>query len=186
LKATALLLSNLALPLAAICAVGCGVVQSAEPARGVYDIAWHESFGSGRQRIVFTVTRIVVRPPRWRVTASVANRTTIPLLVDRPHRPGQTLFGVLPFRTATRQELQQTAKDVRYRAPSAASSFRPSLPRELLPGATWRGVFSGLGSFRRGSYLRVEFGRFVPYGPLPRGLYRGMIEVTDHALKLRR
>jgi hypothetical protein len=154
-------------------------------ARGTYELGWRESIVSGHQRIVFAVTRVVLVPPRWRVVAVVTNKTEAPLLIDRPHRPGQTLFGLLNFRSGSQLELAQAIKSRRYRAPAAASTFRPLLPAEIRPGATWRGVFSGPGAFSRGSYLRVEFGRFVPYGPIPPGLSHGTIELTDHALELR-
>jgi hypothetical protein len=156
-------------------------------ARGVYDVPWQEAVGSNPRRIVFTVTRIILSPPRWSVLGSVSNQTRRVLRVDRPHRPGATLFGLLGFRTTSPAELERAIRTFRYRAPFGASSFRPRLPRELRPGVTWRGVFSGLGSFEQGSYLRVEFGRFIPLGPpIPPNLSGGVIELTDNVVKLHR
>jgi hypothetical protein len=166
---------------------GCGTVdrRSRDIASGRYDVSWHDSLGARRARVVFTVERIVLRPPRWSVTASVANRTATTLQIDRPHRPGSTLFGLLPFRTASSGELERAIRAARFRAPLVASSFDPPLPRDLRPRRSWRGVFSGLGTLEAGGYVRVEFGRFIPRGPIPRGLSAGMIELTDRALHLR-
>jgi hypothetical protein len=109
----------------------------------------------------------------------------VTLELDRPHRPGSTLFGLLALRSSSRQELERALRSERYRAPFVADSFRPPLARDLPPGANWRGVFSGAGTVRRGSYVRVEFGRFIPRGRVPAGLSSGMIELTDHALRAR-
>ncbi len=142
---------RLALP-AILLAGCCGGAQHADWAQPqTLRLDWSGSDGG----VEYSVRALTLTPRGWRVDASVTNRSATPLDVVRPHRAGKTKFALL-------------AGGARFR-PEAGTAFyeistEPLVPRVLQPGEMWRGTFSGLGRFPRGTYLRVMFGRFSPPG----------------------
>lgn len=62
-----------------------------------------------------------------------------------------------------------------------ATVYRPHLPRQFAPGASWRGEFGGFGTVHEGDYVRVIIGSFA--GRIPRPLGPRFSWITDHVYR---
>jgi hypothetical protein len=161
--------------------VGCGS-RAAIPAKPqTFRLNWHETYQSNGERLVFAVSRLTVGRRRWSVRAAVTNGTKVALTIERAHRPRGSLFGLLLFRGPGLGDVVKTA---RYREPLQSTRFDPALPHVLYPGRTWSGTFSGPGVPSRNRYVRVEFGRFWGGPPGSASQWRGVIWITNHAVRL--
>jgi len=131
------------------------------------ELGWREDDGVGVMR--FGGSTLTLANGRWSVRASFTNRSVASLRIERR-------FALAVFPSA------------RLATPSVrldATSFRPTLPRRVLPGRTWSGSFSGTGAPRRGSFVRVLFGRFqATTSPLP-DLPNGFSWLTEHYHRVR-
>jgi hypothetical protein len=170
--------------LAALVLAGCGsgnesvtTASRAEPR--ALELNWAEE--APESGLVFRVHRLVIRPGGWQVTASVANRAPVAFTIQRPHRPGGSMFGLVLLETVTREELRALTADFK-KAPPILEPDRiePPLPRLLSAGSSWRGTMSGSTILRKGSVVRILFGRFVR----TRGDPGYLLWVTDHAVRL--
>ena len=156
-------------------AAGCGQTSTTPPAQPrTIALDWHE--GSGLR---VDVRKLVVRPNGWSVSASVRNDSSVGLLIQRPHHPGEAEFGVLPLDSADIEAVERAGSGV------FATRFEPPLPRVLHPHATWSGTFSGPGRLSKAHYVRVEVGRFTRYGSARGAVPLRLRYVTDHVLRLR-
>ena len=163
-----------------VLATGCGSTRPAQPSPPrTVRLNWHETYTSHGERLVFVVRRLRIGRGGWSVDASVTNGTRTPLTIERAHRPGQTLFGLLVLRT---RDVGAVARTGQFREPLQTTRFVPSLPRLLEPGASWSGTFSGPGTLARRRYVRIEFGRFWTNATGPAARWRGFIWITNHAL----
>jgi hypothetical protein len=169
--------------LAAVALVGCGsmnapttVARAAQPP--VFELGWVERSPSG---LTFRVERLVVRRDGWEVTASVSDSASVSYVIQRPHRPGESMFGLVLLRTRTRAEVRELTADFR-KAPPFLEPDRidPPVPRVLAAHSSWRGKLSGSTILRRGLVVRVLFGRFVR----TRGDPGYLLWVTNHAVRL--
>lgn len=123
--------------------------------------------------------KLVIRPNGWSVSASVRNDSSVGLLIQRPHHPGEAEFGVLPLDSADIEAVERAGSGV------FATRFEPPLPRVLRAHATWSGTFSRPGRLSRARYVRVELGRFARYGSARGPVPRRFRYITDHVLRLR-
>jgi len=156
-------------------AAGCGGTSVTPPARArVITLDWHERSG-----IAVAVRKLVVRPNGWSVSAVVRNNTGATFLIERPHHPGQTEFGLLVLDSADIEAVERAGPGV------FASHFDPPLPRVLRPRGEWSGTFSGPGRLTNARYARIELGRFTNYGAQRRGVPRRFRYISDHVLRLR-
>jgi hypothetical protein len=166
----------------AVVLVGCG--SSDEPSRvaapaepRVFELGWVE-----RSRgLTFRVERLVIRAEGWDVTASVSNNTSVSYAIQRPHRPGESMFGLVLLQTDARSELRELTADFR-KAPPFLEPDRidPPVPRVLGRRTSWRGTLSGSTTLPKGSVVRVLFGRFVR----TRGDPGYRLWVTNHAVRV--
>ena len=145
------------------------------PARArVITLGWHERSG-----IAVDVRKLVVRPNGWSVSAAVRNDTGATFLIERPHHPGQTEFGLLVLDSGDVEAVERAGPGV------FATHFDPPLPRVLRPRGEWSGTFSGPGRLTNARYARIELGRFTNYGTERRGVPRRFRYISDHVLRLR-
>jgi len=167
--------------LAAGCGSGSGVPVASPQ---VLRLGWHEDCGTKADRLPIVTRRLVIGRGRWRVDLSFRNETRIGLYVIRPHFPGQTFFGLEPFRTGSLEEVRRRAALGTVHVEALADRFRPYRPALISPGERWSGSFSGPGALPAGVPVRVVLGRFVPLGPVPPGLYDGFLCISRRAVRL--
>jgi hypothetical protein len=166
---------------AAVALVGCGSgnVASAPAEPRTFELDWVED--SAESGLTFRVDRLVVLPHGWQVTASVANRSSVGYAIRRPHRPGESMFGLVLLETGSADEVRELTADFRKAPPFLESDrIEPPLPRVLQPGSSWRGTMSGSRVLRSGAAVRVLFGRFER----TRGDPGYFLWVTRHAVRL--
>lgn len=91
------------------------------------------------------------------------------------------MFGLVLLDTATSSELRELTAAFR-KAPPFLEPRRiePPVPRLLRAGSAWRGTMAGSTILRKGSVVRILFGRFVR----TRGDPGYLLWVTEHALRL--
>jgi hypothetical protein len=166
---------------AAVTLVGCGSVSDASsPAEPrTYELDWVED--SPESGLTFRVDRLVVRPVGWQLTVSVANRSSAGYAIRRPHRRGESMFGLVLLETAGSDEIRELTANFRKAPPFLEPGrIEPPLPSILLPGSSWRGTMSGSRALRNGAAVRVLFGRFER----TRGDPGYLLWVTKHAVRL--
>jgi hypothetical protein len=171
----------LALVAVAACdsSAGNDTVRNAAAEPRILELGWVER--SPEAGLSFRVERLVIRPEGWRLTASVTNRGSVGYLIQRPHRPRESMFGLVLLETASKEELRELTADFR-KAPPFLEPVRiePPLPRILREKSRWHGTLTGSTTLRKGSVVRVLFGRFVRV----RGDPGYVLWVTDHAVQL--
>jgi hypothetical protein len=166
---------------AAVALVGCGSGSVASPPAEprTFELDWVEH--SPESGLAFRIDRLVVRPGGWAVTASVANRSSAGYAIRRPHRPGESMFGLVLLETGSEDELRELTADFRKAPPFLEPDrIEPPLPSVLSPGSSWRGTMSGSRALRNGAAVRVLFGRFERTHGDPGYL----LWVTRHAVRL--
>jgi hypothetical protein len=170
----------------ALVVTGCG---SSSPQRWARPqsvrLGWHENCGTRARPLPVETRRLTVGERRWRVELSFRNETGITLGVVRPHAPGETLFGLAPYRTTSLREVLRRAETSTAKPQTYADRFEPRQPRLLSPGERWSGSFSGLGRLPHGVPIRVVLGRFVITGEVPSGLVRMFLCVSRRYVRLR-
>jgi hypothetical protein len=125
------------------------------------------------------VRRVVIRTNGWSVSARLRNGSRVSFLIERPHHPGHTEFGILALDSADRRAVEAAGLGV------FADRFEPTLARSLGPDEEWSGTFSGPGRVSNAHYIRIELGRFTNVGARHGGLPRRFRYVTDHVARLR-
>jgi hypothetical protein len=142
------------------------------------ELGWVER--STSPGLVYRVDRLVVEPDGWRVDLAVENRTADDFQIRRPHRFRGSVFGLVLLETTRREELRELTADHREEPPFLEPDrISPPLPVSLRAGAAWRGSLYGTSALRRGTVVRVIFGRFVrDRKPMV------ITWVTDHAVRL--
>ena len=143
------------------------------------ELGWAEQ--SRETGLHFRVEKLVIRRDRWQLTASVANRGSVGYVIQRPHHPGESMFGLVLLETATKREVRELTADFRKAPPFLEPDrIEPALPRVLAAGSRWRGTLAGSMLLRKGSVVRVLFGRFVR----TRGDPGYLLWITEHTVRL--
>ena len=132
-----------------------------------FELSWVEHARTGgRVVMTFRVTRVHFQFEAWAAQVEFHNRSGKTMRV-RPQ------FGLLVSKTK--------GQDPSFQALLARRS-QPRLPAILFPGQRWKGVISGPGRPRSGTWVRVNFGFFAV-----RGLYADMPDgfswITDHSFQ---
>jgi hypothetical protein len=171
----------------ALVASGCGSSAAAPrwAAPQTVRLGWHENCGTATRPLPVETRRVAVGERRWRVELALRNETGATLGVIRPHAPGETLFGLAPYRTTSLREVRQRAQTAEAKPRTYADRFSPAPPRLLSPGERWSGSFSGFGRLPRAVPIRVVLGRFVVSGTVPRGFVRMFLCVSSRYVRLR-
>jgi len=141
------------------------------PAFSSTGLNWNETAKNGKTPVLsFAVTSLTIGNAGWSAHVSFGNLSKQTVKVGNQ-------FGVAFFADATTTNPADAA------ALAPATSFSPSRPLTLKPGATWAGVISGTGQLsgsRPSLYARVIF------GPLSGvvGHKTAIYWITDHAKTL--
>jgi hypothetical protein len=161
------------------CGSGAEQPELAPPAEPrTIELGWVER--SESPRFVYRVERVILRRDGWSAVVSVENRSNADYQIRRPHRPHGSLFGLVLLGTTNRKELQALTADLKKEPPFLEPDrIAPPLPGSLRSGMRWRGTLSGSTVLRRGTVVRVIFGRSQG-DEKPRVI----TWVTDHAVRL--
>jgi hypothetical protein len=137
-------------------------------------LGWEESFGKGRQVLVFSVESLEVLADGWRADIALENRTNTSYEVGATHdRP----FGLMLLSTGDHDALEEQNKAGTLPLIRPASRYEPDLPAILEPGDSWSGTISAPGALVAGGWVRVVFGSLVSV--VDRDV--GVSWITDHA-----
>lgn len=173
--------------LLAVALAGCGSSAAELPPPATprtIELGWVERSGPRGRGFVFRVERIVVTRTGWRADISVTNDSPGDYRIQRPHRPGESLFGLVVLESAGKRELRELTAGYRSLPPFLEPDWiTPPTPRTLRARTTWRGSMGAATVLRRGSVVRVLFGRFARY-TRSEGLPRYLSWVTDRAVRV--
>jgi hypothetical protein len=147
---------------------------------------WRESFGPRGEQLVFVVDSLDVVPGGWRARLAVENNTRIAYEVGDPRATLDRAFGLMLFSSGDLEELEQRNASGNLPAIRSATSYQPSLPQILEPGASWEGTIGASGALAAGSWVRVVFGALIAVAKPPEGLPERVVWITDNAHRLTR
>jgi hypothetical protein len=147
-------------------------------------LGWRETYGSGSERLVFTVDELEVTTTGWAARVGIDNASSVGWELAPNATPDGT-FGLQLFETGDEDELERRNKDGTLPAVRAAERYEPELPKLLEPGAGWNGTISARGALAAGAFVRVVFGTLVAVGKPPEELDEMLIWITDHAYELK-
>jgi hypothetical protein len=144
---------------------------------------WRETYGSGSERIVFTVDELEVTETGWAARVGIDNASSVGWELAPNATPDGT-FGLQLFETGDPDELERRNQEGTLPAVRAAERYVPELPKILEPDASWNGTISARGSLAAGAFVRVVFGTLVAIGKPPDELSETLIWITDNAYEL--
>lgn len=153
-------------------------VVSAAAGPQAAELGWRETYGSGNERIVFTVDGLEVTETGWTAQIGIDNASSVGWELAPNATPDGT-FGLQLFETGDPQELEDRNREGTLPAVRAATRYAPELPRILEPGASWDGTIAARGSLVAGAFVRVVFGTLVAVGKPPKELSEKLIWITD-------
>ena len=103
----------------------------------------------------------------WRVHASLANKSPLPLRVNSLTAPAGTSIAY-PNQPVSLLVLTDGGSRSKFLKPLPAKEFTPALPQVLKPNETWAGTLTGSDPVAHGAIFYVGFGRFSidnPFNP---------------------
>lgn len=141
------------------------VAAVAAPTAGAktFRVNWNEQRHLHDGTFAFHVSRIDATTSSWSAVVSMANHTKTSYGVDSGCEGWSPQFvtpGMGIIFPGGGKYGWKNGWAVRI-----AHSSTPALPRVLAPGASWHGTIRGTGPLRRGIFLRLSFGYFVPDRP---------------------
>jgi hypothetical protein len=149
------------------------------------ELGWRETYGTGPERLVFTVDRLEVTETGWSARVGIENDSSVGWELA-PGASPEGSFGLQLFETGDIEELEERNRDGTLPAVRAATSYAPTLPPLLEPGDSWEGEISARGALVAGSWARVVFGTLVAVGKPPDELDEMVIWITDNAYELKK
>lgn len=147
-------------------------------------LGWRETYGSGGERLIFTVDELEVTESGWAVRVGIDNASSVGWELAPSATPEGT-FGLQLFPTGELEELERRNRERTLPAVRAAERYEPELPAILEPGAEWSGSISARGSLVAGSSARVVFGTLVAVGKPPAEFSETLVWITDNAYELK-
>jgi hypothetical protein len=105
------------------------------------------------------VTRIDFGPNGWRVHASIANKSPLPVHLLSPTVPTGAQIAY-PNQTMSLLVETDNGSGIKQLQPLPAREFRPALPAALKANSTWTGTFAGSDPVAHGTLFYVGFGQF--------------------------
>jgi hypothetical protein len=106
------------------------------------------------------VTTIEFGRHGWRVHASIANKSPLPLHVFSLGAAAGTTISY-PNQPVSLLIQTDNGGGIKYLKPLAASSFTPALPQLLKAHSIWAGTFAGSDTVAHGTEFYVGFGQFL-------------------------
>jgi hypothetical protein len=169
----------------AVALAACGgterptLAPPAEPR--TFELGWVER--TSARGFVFRVERLTVTSTGWSADVAVENRTGLDYMLQRSHRPRESMFGIVLLETASRAELRRLTSDFQKTPPFLEPErIDPPPPVSFRAGRRWRGRMIGSTVLPRGAVARLLFGRFTRLGRIDEPEY--VIWVTDHHVRL--
>jgi hypothetical protein len=150
------------------------------------ELGWHETYGPSGEQIVFVVESLEVVNGGWRARLGLENGTSVAYEVGDPRSTLDRSFGLMLFSSGEDDDLESRNASGTLPAIRSATTYQPSLPQILEPGASWEGTISASGALAAGSWVRVVFGALVAVARPPEGLGERVVWITDHAYELKR
>jgi hypothetical protein len=150
----------------------------------IAELDWRETYGSGSERVVFTVGGLEVTETGWTARIGIDNASSIGWELAPNATPDGT-FGLQLFETGDPKELEDRNRDGTLPAVRAATRFEPELVQILEPGASWEGTIAARGSLVAGASVRVVFGTLIAVGKPPKELSETLVWITDHSYELK-
>jgi hypothetical protein len=154
-------------------------ILAASPQQAKLD--WRESYGTGTQKLVFSVDSLQVMPNGWRARVSLENDTSVPYEVGDPKDAIDRTFGLMLFPSGDHSDLESKNEQGELPSVRRAVAYQPSLPRILEPGQSWSGTISAPGALVADSWVRVVFGPLISVGEPPEKLNDHVVWITDRA-----
>jgi hypothetical protein len=111
------------------------------------------------------VTTIEFGRHGWRVHASIANTSPLPLQVFSLAAAAGTTISY-PNQPVSLLVQTDNGGGIKYLKPLAATAFTPSLPQLLKAHSAWTGTFAGSDTVAKGTEFYVGFGQFVYAGSI--------------------
>jgi hypothetical protein len=148
-------------------------------------LGWRETYGANGQELVFLVHSLRVVRGGWSARLSVQNHTSVSYALGHPRTKAERAFGLRLFSSGELEDLEERNESNTLPAVRLASSYEPSLPAVLEPGASWSGTISAPGALAAGSWVRVAFGPLVSVEEPPEGMEGHVEWITDRAYRLR-
>ena len=148
-------------------------------------LGWRETHGPPGEQLVFSVESLEVVPGGWRVKLALENRSSVAFALGDPQATLNRSFGLMLFSTGKIEELTEQNANNTLPAVRPATTYAPTLPAILEPGASWKGTISAPGALAAGSWARVVFGALVSVGNPPEELGESVVWITDRAYQLR-
>lgn len=149
----------------------------------VATLGWRETYGSGGERLVFTVDALEVTATGWSARVGIENASSVGWELAPSATPDGT-FGLQLFPTGDLEELEARNREGTLPAVRAAERYDPELPKILEPKDEWKGRISARGSLVAGASVRVVFGTLVAVGKPPSELSETLVWITDSAYEL--
>jgi peptide/nickel transport system permease protein len=168
---TALLVALLAVAVTHRSHSGSGSVDLGAPIRTMH-VDWHDftrlesnvpvagQVVTKRGYLETHVTTIEFGRHGWRVHASIANKSPLPLRVFSLDAAAGTTISY-PNQPVSLLVQTDNGGGIKFLKPLAATSFTPALPQLLKAHSTWTGTFAGSDPVTRGTELYVGFGQFL-------------------------
>lgn len=156
------------------------------PAAGPQEAAlgWHETFGPAGEQLVFSVDSLEIVRGGWRAQVGLENATSVSYELGGPSAATGSTYGLMLFSSGELAEFDQLNENGTLPAIRTATSFEPTMPRLLAPGASWAGTISASGALVADSWARIVFGPLVPVGTPPENVEERVVWITDGAYRL--
>lgn len=161
-------------------------LSSAPAGPQVAELGWRETYGVEGEQLVFVVESFEVVEGGWSARLALENGTSTAYELGDPRATLDRSFGLMLFSSGDQEELERRNASGTLPAIRSATSYEPSLPQILEPGASWEGTIAASGALAAGSWVRFVFGALVAVGRPPEGLPEHVVWITDEAYRLKR
>lgn len=148
------------------------------------ELDWRETYGSGNERLIFSVAGLEITKTGWSAQIRVENASSVGWELVPNATPDAT-FGLQLFETSDPKELEERNREGTLPAVRAATRYDPDLVPVLDPGSSWAGTIAARGALAAGASVRVVFGSLVAVGKPPKELSERVIWITDNSYRLK-
>src|SRR5688572_17388640 len=127
------------------------------PAAGSQSVTldWRETYGSGAEKLVFSVDGLEVREGGWNASVGVENQSSVPFELGGARAVSGLSFGLMLMSSGDLEEMEQQNRAGTLPAVRKAVRFEPPLRPVLQPGESWNGTISAPGALVADSWVRV-------------------------------
>lgn len=157
------------------------------PAAGPQSVTldWRETYGSGAEKLVFSVDGLEVREGGWSASVGVENHSSVPFELGGVRAVSGLSFGLMLMSSGDLEEMERQNRAGTLPAVRRAVRFEPPLRPVLQPGESWSGTISAPGALVADSWVRVVFGPLVSVGSAPEGFEGKVTWISDRTYRIR-